>query len=367
MKVKFVDLKQRYEEEKVELLECVDKTLKKGMLILGDGLRDFEEEVESYTGTRHCIGLNSGTDALMMALWSCGVTKDDEVIHPAISFIATTGAIVHVGATPIFAEVDIDGLIDTDKLENKITQKTKAIMPVHWAGRICNMSKIIEICEKYKLVLIEDSAQAMGAYYGGTHGGRFGKASAFSCHPLKNLNALGDGGFLITDDDEVAKKVRLYRNHGIESRDNVTMFGVNSRLDTLNAEVLKFRLKRLESIIERRRLNVGLYKKYIKASCVCLPEENTKAGTSDAHVMCLAQVPDRDSLKNYLSKNGIETMIYYGTPLHLQKATLKFGYKKGDFPVAEEICEKVLALPIHQHLTEDQIYYVADKINKFYS
>ncbi len=366
MEIKFIDLQQRYIEEKEELLSCLTKTLERGSLVLGDGLEEFESSVEAYTGAEHCVGLNSGTDALMMALWSAGVGKNDEVIHPAISFIATTGAIVHVGAKPVFSEVGADGLLDPNKLEANITSKTKAIMPVHWSGKICNMTQIIEICKKYKLLLIEDAAQAMGAYCQGIHGGRFGLASAFSCHPLKNLNALGDGGFLITDDDKIAKKIRLYRNHGIESRDNVTMFGINSRLDTLNAEVLKFRLKKLTSIIKRRRDNANLYRELIKTDQVTLPKENNENGSSDAYVMYLIQAKNRDKLKNFLDENNIETMIYYGTPLHLQKASLKLGYKSGDFPVAEKICSQVLALPIHQHLKKEQISTISEKINKFY-
>ncbi len=366
MKIEFVDLKHRYQEEKAELLECVRSTLESGSLVLGDGLRKFEGKVESFAGIRNCVGLNSGTDALMMALWSAGIGKNDEVIHPAISFIATTGSITHVGAKPVFSEVLKNGLLDPDKLVSKITSKTKAIMPVHWSGKICDMEKIIEICDNHKLVLIEDSAQAMGAYYKGKHSGTFGLSAAFSCHPLKNFNALGDGGFLLTDDDEIARKVRLYRNHGIESRDHITMFGVNSRLDTLNAEVLGFRLQRLKSIITRRQKNANLYRKLIETDFVSLPEESADNRTSDAYVMFLAQVRNRDELKNYLAENNIETMVYYGTPLHLQKASLRFGHKKGDFPVAEEVCDNVLALPINQYLTEDQIGFVAEKINQFY-
>ena len=366
MKVEFVDLKQKYAEERDELLKCVDITLSSGSLILGDGLRNFEEKVEKFTGSRHCIGLNSGTDALMMSLWSSGVGKGDEVIHPAISFIATTGAIVHVGAKPIFSEVDENGLLDPNKLESKITPKTKAIMPVHWSGKICEMNKIVEICREYNLILIEDAAQAMGAYYDGKHGGRFATSGAFSCHPLKNLNALGDGGFLITDHDAIAEKVRLYRNHGLESRDNVTMFGVNSRLDALNAEVLTYRLQRLKPLIDRRRKNANLYRELITTDFVKLPQGNLNPGTLDAYVMFLIQAHDRDALKDYLTENGIETMVYYGTPLHLQKAASKFGHKKGDFPIAEKICDKVLALPINQYLTLNQISFVSEKINEFY-
>jgi dTDP-4-amino-4,6-dideoxygalactose transaminase len=367
MKVSFVDLKQRFEEERDEILSAVERVLSSGQLILGDSLRNFEREIEIFTGAKHCIGLNSGTDALMMSLWSAGIGKGDEVIHPAISFIATTGAIVHVGAKPVFCDVLDNGLIDPDRIIDKISSRTKAIMPVHWAGKMCDMDKIMKICKKYNLLLLEDSAQAMGSYFNGVHGGRFGVSGSFSCHPLKNLNALGDGGFLITDDDNIASKVKLYRNHGIESRDNVVSFGVNSRLDNLHAEVLKIRLSKLNAIIKKRRNNADLYRKLIHSKKVKFPLEDSRPGFEDSYVMFLCHLEKRDELKLYLSKNEIESMIYYGTPLHLHKASEKFGHQKGDFPISENLCDNVLALPIHQNLTMDQIEYVSEKINNFYA
>jgi len=366
VKVPFIDLKQRFVEEREELLSCVEATLAKGHLVLTPELNEFEEMVQGYTGAKHCVGLNSGTDALMMGLWAAGIGEGDEVIHPPISFIATTGAIVHVGATPVFADVRDDQLIDPADIERKITPRTKAIMPVHWTGKMCDMDAISDIATRHDLMILEDSAQSMGSSYNGTHGGLFGLAGAISCHPLKNLNALGDGGFLLTDDDEVARKVGLYRNHGLESRDNVVMFGINSRLDVLSSEVLKFRLAKLDDVIARRRRNADLYRELIRASEVFIPEERAAEGYKDSYVMFLVQADRRDGLQAFLREKGVESMIYYGTPLHLHKAAEGLGCKKGDMPVAEAQCEKVLALPHNQQIGEDQVAYAAEQINAFY-
>jgi dTDP-4-amino-4,6-dideoxygalactose transaminase len=204
----------------------------------------------------------------------------------------------------------------------------------------------------------------MGAYYHGRHGGTFGNANAISTHPLKNLNAIGDGGFLLTDDDAVAKKVRLYRNHGLEDRDTCVLFGVNSRLDVLNAEVLSFRLDRLKSVIERRRRNVNLYREMISAEQMYIPP--CKDHEENAFVMFITQCDDRDKLQAHLSEKGIQSLVYYGRCLHLHPAADRLGYKKGDFPVAEKQADRVLALPHHQHLSEDQVSYVAETVNAFY-
>lgn len=366
MQVPFIDLRQRFEEEKDEMMASIEKILSKGSLVLTPELREFEEQVEQFTGAKHCIGLNNGTDALMLQMWAAGIGKGDEVIHPPVSFVATTGAIVHIGATPVYCDVRDDGLIDPTKIEERITSKTKAIMPVHWAGKMCDMDAIQAIADKHGIMVLEDSAQAMGSYYKGKHGGLFGQSGGISCHPLKNLNAMGDGGLLLTNDDETARKVRLYRNHGLESRDNVVMYGVNSRLDVLHAEVMKMRLRKLNDVIARRRRNANLYRELITAEQVYIAPERTSEGYIDSYVMFIPQCENRDALQAYLKERGIETLVYYGTPLHLQKAGQKYGWKRGDYPVAEAQCDRVLALPHHQHITPDQVAYVAEHINAFY-
>ncbi len=364
MKVPFHDIAQRYAEEREEILACIDRVLSKGHVFLSEEVDEFEAAICKYTGAKHCVTLNSGTDALMVGLWALGVSRGDEVITSPVSFIASAGAIAHVGAVPVFAEVGDDQNIDPAAIERKITSRTKAIMPVHWTGRIADMDAINAIAKKYGLAVIEDAAQAMGARYKGRHGGTLAACGAVSSHPHKILAAFGDGGFLLTEDAEFARKVRLYRNHGREARDNAVMFGVNSRMDTLQAEVLKFRLSRLDAIIERRRRHVALYRSIIKPGPVYIPPET--ADVFHPYMMFLVQADDRDGLHKHLEKQGVQTRVYYGTPLHLHEASQKLGNKRGDFPLAERQCDRVLALPHAQHLSEEQVAYAAEQVNRYY-
>ncbi|HAA90931.1 MAG TPA: transcriptional regulator [Rhodospirillaceae bacterium] len=364
MQVPFVDLKARYQEERDQLMEIFDRVLSSGHLVMTPEIAEFEEEVQKYTGARHCVSLNSGTDALLMSLWALDVGQGDEVITTPVSFIATVGAIIHVGAKPVYVDVLDDQNIDPDKIEEAITPRTKAIMPVHWTGRIADMHAIDAIAKRHNLVVIEDSAQCMGSYFHGQHGGTFGSAGAISTHPLKNLNAVGDGGFVLTNDDDVADKIRLKRNHGLASRDDAVIYGLNSRLDVLNAEVLKFRLTRLKEVIDTRKKHADMYRELIKTDAVFIPED--KDFEINSYVMFITQAENRDALKDHLAKKGIESLVYYGTPLHLHTAAKDQGYQRGDFPIAEAQCEKVLALPHNQCLSEDQIAYTADAVNAFY-
>jgi dTDP-4-amino-4,6-dideoxygalactose transaminase len=364
MKVELIDLRDRFKEEGKAIIKIVEKVLSKGNLILTKEVKNFEKSICKFTGAKFCLGLNSGTDALMMSLWSSGIKRGDEVITSPISFVATANSIIHVGAKPVFVDVGDDLNINPDLIEAAITRKTKAIMPVHWTGRVCEMDKIVKIAKKYKLKIIEDAAQATGAYYKGKHAGTFGKISAFSTHPLKNLNALGDGGFIITNEKKLYDKIKLYRSHGLEGRDDAKIIGVNSRLDSINAEVLSFRLKKLTNIINRRRKNINYYKKYINTNKVKILNDNKNE--KNAYVMFVTLAENRNKLQKYLKKFNIQSLLYYPTPLHLHKSMKFLGYKKGNLINAEKITSKVISFPHHQHLTEKQIKFVSEKINKFY-
>ncbi len=364
MNIELIDLKKRYLDEKNDLLECFDRVLKNGSLVLTDEVKNFENNICQYTNSKFCLGLNSGTDALMMALWSLGIKKGDEVITSPLSFVASIGAIVHVGAKPVFVDVKDDLNINENLIESAITSQTKAIMPIHWSGKICDMDKILEIAKRNNIHIIEDSAQGMGSYYKNKHAGTFGEISAFSAHPLKNLNAVGDAGFITTDNEDLYNSIKLFRSHGMESRDNVKFFGINSRLDSLNAEILSYRLTRLKEVVAKRRKNISLYKKYIKSDKVKLPQDGEH--TFDSYVMMISECEERDELQSYLKSKNIQSLVYYGTPLHLHKASKILGYKEGDFLNAERIAKKVLSFPHHQYLTETEIQYVSDCINRFY-
>jgi dTDP-4-amino-4,6-dideoxygalactose transaminase len=364
MKVELIDLRDRFKEEGKAIIKIVEKVLSKGNLILTKEVQNFEKSICKFTGAKFCLGLNSGTDALMMSLWSYGIKKGDEVITSPISFVATANSIIHVGAKPVFVDVRDDLNINPDLIEAAITKNTKAIMPVHWTGRVCEMDKITKIAKKYKLKIIEDAAQATGAYYKGRHAGTFGKISAFSTHPLKNLNALGDGGFIITNEKKLYDKIKLYRSHGLEGRDDAKIIGVNSRLDSLNAEVLSFRLKKLKNIINRRKKNINYYKKYIKTDKVKILSDGKNE--KNAYVMFVVLAENRNKLQEYLKKFNIQSLLYYPTPLHLHNSMKYLGYKKGNLINAERITSKVISFPHHQHLTEKQIKFVSEKINKFY-
>jgi dTDP-4-amino-4,6-dideoxygalactose transaminase len=364
IKISLIDLQQRFHEERAELLACVERVLESGHFVLTPELTTFEEKIAAYTGAKHCVGLNSGTDALMMGLMAMGISKGDEVITSPISFVASSGSIAHVGGTPVYADVRDDQNIDPVEIEKKITPRTKAIMPVHWTGRVSDMHAIQKIANRHGLMIIEDSSQSMGATYHGQHGGTFGEVGVFSAHPLKALNATGDAGFMITDDDAIIDVVRRYGNHGLIDRDTCLDYGVNSRLDVLQAEILLYRLGKLASITKRRRHNVNLYRALITAPEVFIPP--CASHEVNPFVMFLIQAERRDALKAHLESKGIQALVYYGTPLHLQPAAKRYGYKPGDFPNAERQADRVLALPHHQHLTEDEIAEVANEVNAFY-
>jgi dTDP-4-amino-4,6-dideoxygalactose transaminase len=363
-KVPYVNLGAQYAEERETLLPLIDQVLREGQYIGGEAIERLEADLAAFLGVKHVVALNSGTDALILALAALGIGPGDEVITPPNSFVASTAAIVHLRAKPVFADVLPDQNIDPRQIEAAITPRTKVIMPVHLTGRMARMDDIMAIAAQYQLAVIEDGAQAIGSKYRGRPSGSYGQAGCFSTHPLKNFNACGDGGFVSTNDDAMASKVRSARNHGLVDRNTVAQFGFVSRMDTLQAAILRYRLKRLPEITERRRRNAAFYDRLLDKETVFSPPE-TAAEYNTYHTYVI-QADRRDELQRYLADRGVGTAIHYPVPIHLQPAARELGCRKGQFPVAERQAERILTLPVNQSLAEEDMRYVADCVNGFY-
>lgn len=362
--IPYVNMAGQWAEERDELLPIIEKVLADGHWVGGMAILRFEAAAARLCGVEQAVALNSGTDALVCGMAALGIEAGDEVITPPNSFIASTAAIVHLGARPVFVDVRDDQNLDPDKIEAAITPKTKAVMPVHLTGRIADMEPILDIAERHGLAVVEDAAQAIGSRYDGRSSGSFGRVGCFSTHPLKNLNACGDGGFLTTDDKGIAETVRAVRNHGLVDRDRVTRFGHVSRMDSLQAAILTYRVGRLEDTVRRRRANAVLYGEMLDPEHVFVaPEQEREFNTYHTFVI---QVARRDELRAYLRVRGVETAIHYPIPIHLQPASAKLGYRAGDFPIAERQAERILTLPINQTLTPEDVRYVAGMVNEFF-
>lgn len=348
--IPYVQVSKQCEEER-EALEAVIREVLANHSYVGDKLIDeVEEELAAYCGTKYAVTLNSGTDALMLAMLTAGIKPGDEVITPPNSFVASTATIVHIGAKPVFADVLPDQNIDPDAVEAAITPRTKAIMAVHLTGRICQMDRLQAIADKHRLILIEDAAQSIGSLYNNKKSGSFGEVGCFSTHPLKNLNTCGDGGFITTDNSEIATRIRRLRSHGMSDRVTVEEWGLVSRMDTLQAAILKFRLARLQSVIDRRRANAKYYQQHLQHSGIFFPACR-KEEYNTFHTFVIQVERNRDALQQYLSERGIKTTIHYPIPIHLQPAAKSLGHKTGDFPVTESQAEKILTLPVNQYMT----------------
>ena len=366
MNIPYVNIKRQYQQEKNHLLHIIDNALKKGSWVGGDEIEKFEKNIAKICNTKYCVALNSGTDALTLALHLLGVRRGDEVITPSNSFIASTAVITHLGAKPVFVDVKNDQSIDENEIEKKITKKTKVIMPVHLTGRMCSMDKIMSISKKYNIPVVEDCAQSIMSKYKKKMSGAWGDVGCFSAHPLKNLNAVGDSGYLTTNRKDIFNKVKSLRSHGMEeSRDNVKSFGFVSRMDNLQAAVLNYRLKSLDKIIKIRRRNVEVYLKNLDLKKIFFPIE--KKNEFNTYHTFVIQVSNRDELKKYLKKNGVETAIHYPMPIHLQDASKKFGYNKAFLPNTVSQSKRILTLPVNQYLNKKEILYICSLINKFYS
>ena len=342
------------------------KLIKTSDFTFGQKMIEFEKKFAKFIRVKYCISTNNGTDALILSLKSLNIGKADEVITVCNTFFATVGAIVACGAKPVFIDTDNRYQIDCNKIEKKITKKTKAIMPVHWGGASPTMSKVMKIAKKYNIHVVEDACMGIGSRINKKSPGTFGIVNAFSMHPLKSLNVMGDGGMVVTNNKKIAEWLRKFRNHGMVDRDHIDFWGVNMRLQPLQAVVALEGLQTVRSVIKKRNINarqmdMGLKDLYPK---VILPKRLKNYHETFALYMALFE--KRDQLLKYLIKNKIEAKIHYPIPLHLQKAARKLGYKKGDFKVAENQAKKLITLPIHQFIKVKQIKYVIKTIAKFY-
>ena len=364
IKIPYIDLAAQWREEEKDILPIIKEIFLSGQFIGGEIVDQFEKNVASFCKTKFCIALNSGTDALVCGLIALGVKRGDEVITPPNSFIASTSAIVHIGAKPVFVDVLEDQNLNPYEIEKAITNRTKAIMPVHLTGRMAKMDKILKISNKHNIPIIEDAAQSIGSQYQNQYSGTIGEVGCFSTHPLKNLNACGDGGFITTNNIEIFKKIRKLRNHGFEDRNTVTDFGYVSRMDNIQAAILKFRLKKIDQVIFKRRKNAEIYFKHLKELPILLPIENN--GEFNSYHTFVIQTEKRDQLAEYLSEKGIETAIHYPVPIHLQPASKFLNHGIGSFKSTELQAKKILTLPIHQFLKVSDIKYVCKNICEFF-
>jgi dTDP-4-amino-4,6-dideoxygalactose transaminase len=363
MKIPYVNFALSWQKEKKNILKIVSTVFKKGEFIGGKEVDKFEKNIARYCGTKYAVSFNSGTDALTIGLLLLGVRKGDEVITPPNSFISSTSCIVHIGAKPVFVDVQDDQNIDPYKIENAITKKTKAIMPVHLTGRICEMKKILAISKKYNIPIIEDAAQSIGSKYCNKMAGSFGKIGCFSTHPLKNLNAAGDGGFFVTNDFKIYKKAQEMKNHGNVNRNKVNKFGYLSRMDAVQASILNFRLKGLNTVIKKRRANAKYFLKYLDRKIFFLVDE--KKHQFNTYHTFVIQTKNRNKLIKFLKKKGIGCAIHYPTPIHLQPASKYLKNKKNSFPVTEYQSKKILTIPINQNLSIENIKYIVKVMNNF--
>ena len=365
MKVPFNYLSNQFKNTNIYFKEW-KKLIHSCEFTLGPYVEKFERAFSKYIGVKHCISTNNGTDALVLALKSLGVTRNDEVITVCNSFYATAGAIVACGAKPIFVDSDDRYQINVDKIEKAITRKTKIILPVHWGGASPNMQKIMAIARRNNLKVVEDACMGIGAKIKKKRPGTFGHASAFSMHPLKSLNVMGDGGMVVTNNDKIALWLKKYRNHGMTDRDHISFWGINVRLQPLQAIVANKQLKNVKKIVSLRNKNANMLDKRLsKIKKIKIPLR--KKNYLETFALYMACFKQRNKLEKYLLKNGIEVKIHYPIPLHLQKAAKSLGYKKGDFPKAEKQSKELLTLPIHQYLNKKQINYIAKKIENFYN
>ncbi len=365
MQVPLLDLKAQYAAIKGEVARAIADVCESQMLCLGPAVKEFEDKIAAYCGCKYAIGVSSGTDALLVSLMALEVKPGDEVITSTFTFFATAGCVARLGAKPVFVDIDPDSYnIDAKLIEEKLSERTRAIIPVHLFGQVAQMKPILEIAQHHNLAVIEDAAQAIGATQDGLMCGNFGDLACFSFYPTKNLGGFGDGGLVTTNNEKLFESVKLLRTHGENPRYFYKAIGGNFRLDAIQGAVLGVKLKYLDRWNERRRENAALYDSIFAGSSVKAPRIDSN-NVSTYHQYTIA-VAERDRLQKFLAENGISTAVFYPKPLHLQDCFAELGYRQGDFPIAERVGSEVLSLPVYPELRQEQIEYVADTVLKFY-
>jgi len=366
MRVPFINLNAQYSQIKDEITAAISEVLVSQRFILGPKVEELERRIAELCQCRFAIGVSSGSDALLLSLMVLGIGPGDEVITTPFSFFSTASCISRLGARPVFVDIDPRTFnLDPQAIEEKLSPRAKAIIPVHLFGQTADMDPILDIAHKAKLLVIEDAAQSIGALYKDRRAGSLGHLGCFSFYPTKNLAAYGDGGMITTNDEELAEKLCILRVHGSHHEYYHNAIGINARLDELQAAILLVKLKYLPRWNQARRDNAALYNELLQGLPLKLPYVEQFCQHTYHQYVILAS--ERDELKKHLEDSGIGTRIYYPLPLHLQPCFKSLGYKPGDFKRAEEVCQKVLSLPIYPELKEDEISYVAEKIRKFFA
>ncbi len=366
MNIQFVDLKRQYAPFKQDILSGIEKVLDGMQLFLGENVQQLEKEFAQFCGAANGIGVSDGTSALYIILRALEIGPGDEVITVAHTFIATGEAIMLTGAKPVFVDIDPSTyLMDVSQVEAKINSRTKAILPVHLYGQTVDMDPLLELAAKYNLRIIEDACQAHGAEYKGRKAGTMGDAAAFSFYYSKNLGAYGEGGFITTNDPDLASKMRKLRDHGSGIRYHHDLIGFNARLDEIQALVLRVKLPHLAEWNDKRREHARLYNTLLSGTPVTTPAEGR--GCNPVYHLYVIRAPRRDELQAALKEQGIFTGIHYPIPLHLQQAMQSLGYKPGDLPVTESAVTQILSLPMFAELKDEEIQYVVNAIRDFYN
>ena len=365
MRVPFSYLDRQF-EDLAPYLEDVADLVRSGKFTLGEAVQRFEREFALFCRLPHAVGVGTGTDSLALSLKLAGIQPGDEVITTTNTFIATVGAIVQAGGKPVFVDSEEGFVIDAGKIEAAVTAQTRAIVPVHYTGNVADMPAIAEIARRHGLTIVEDACQAIGAELGGQPVGSWGISAGFSLHPLKNVNVWGDGGVVATASSQFAEQMRLYRNHGLADRDRVEMWGVNSRLDALQAVVGLRLLKEAKEITDARIANAARYDEALSNLAPDVRVPIRRKGVKHVFHLYVIRAERRDQLLEHLRLQGIDARVHYPVPVHLQEPGRALGYGPGDFPQSEADCREIVTLPVHQHLTDEEIAYTIKQVYGFY-